>query len=65
MVTYLSFSLGPKQRLSKLSKPDERPLNPVFHLVIVKNNNRIIIPNDNLNLEHPTVVAQLKPLLKE
>ena len=51
--------------LSKLPKPDERPLIPGLYLMIVKNYKRITIPNNSLNLAHPIVIAQLKPQPKE
>ena len=56
ITTQLSFSLSPKQRLSKLPKLDERPLFLGLYLIIVNSIKTIIIPNSSLNPAHPIVV---------
>ena len=65
IASQLSFSLAPKQQLSKLLKPDKKPLIPGLNLIIVKNYKTIIIPNNSLNPEYPIVVAQAKPKPKD
>ena len=47
------------------NKLDERPLIPGLYLMTVNNYKRIIITNDSLNSEHPIVIAQANPKLKE
>ena len=61
IVTQLSFNQTLKQQLSKLPKPDVRPLIPGFHLMIVNNYKKMIEQNDAFNPEYPIVVAQAKP----
>ena len=65
IVTQLSFNLTPKQQLSQLPKPYERPLTPGLYLIIVNNYKTIIIPNDSSDPAHPILVAQAKPQPKE
>ena len=65
IATQLSFNLNPKQQLSKLPKPDERPLFSGFYLIIVNIYRRIMIPNDSLNPAYPIIVAQVKPQPKD
>ena len=65
IMTQLSFSLAFKQQLSKFLRPNEKPLIPGLYLIIVNNYKIIIIPKDSLNPEHPIVVAQAKPQLKD
>ena len=65
IMTQLSFNLIPKQQLSKLPKPDERPLFPGLYLIIVNNYKTIIVPNNSLNPAYPIAVAQAKPQPKD
>ena len=65
IVTQLSFNLSPKQKSSKLLKPDEKPLFPGFYLIIVNNYKAIIVPNHSLNPIHPIVVVQARPQPKD
>ena len=64
-MTQLSLNLIPKQQLTKLLKPDERPLIPGFYLTIVNNYKRITVPNYSLNPAHPIVLVQAKPQPKD
>ena len=65
IMSQLCFNLTPKQCLSKLLKPDEKPLFLDLCLIIVNNYKTIIMPNDSLNPAHLIVVAQAKPQPKD
>ena len=65
IATQLSFNLSPKQQLSKLPKPDERPLFPGLYLTIIYNYKTIIVSINSLNPAHPIAVAQAKPQPKD
>ena len=65
IVTQLSLNLTPKQRSSKVAKPNERPLIPGLDLIIVNNYKVIIILNDILSPAHPIEVAQAKARPKD
>ena len=60
ITTQLSFNLIPKQKSSKLPKPDEKPLFPGFYLIIVNNYKTVIVSNKSLNPAHPIAIAQAK-----
>ena len=65
IMTQLSFNLSPKQQLSKVPKPDERPLFPGLYLIIVYNYKTITVLNNSLNPVYPIAVAQVKPQPKD
>ena len=60
ITTQLSFNLIPKQKSSKLPKPDKKPLFPGFYLIIVNNYKTIIVSNKSLNPAHPIAIVQAK-----
>ena len=60
MVTKSSLNLTPKQKLSKLLKPDEIPIILGFYIMIVNNFKTIAKLNGSLNSKYPIVIAKIQ-----